>query len=371
MAKLSGYPGVSSRINKQGKVRWTFRRDGKVVYLPGEPHTPAFDDAYQALIEGRVVKKETAQIIAHPRAANPASLTACWLKVRTLSWWGKLDPLTQSNYAHEIEELLDRPVSKGIRLGDGPVIDLKPRHVRDIVDQLSASRARVLMTVLRKMMKEARLQDWIEYDPTYGVELPERESDEGHRAWPPEFCAKYEARWPIGSTPRTVYELARWLGARRSDIALVRNDQQITRIEDGVAQDGFLFVQHKGRRKKGAFAKFHPISDMLAEALAPLDRSTATVLAKPNGDPYSMKSLTSMMSRDWAPAAGVPAGYSLHGLRKAMGGMLVDADATLHESRDVLGHATYKEVARYNKSRDQAQAATRGIRKVVKMVRPG
>jgi hypothetical protein len=370
--KLSDYPGVSSFADRHGKQRWRFRSSGGLrVMIPGEPHTPAFDAAYQAATEGRIKSVKQARIVRHPRAASPHSLLDCWFRVRNLkSWWDMLDPLTRDNYSHEIETFLDSKSPGGGKWGDGPIEDFKPRHVRDIMEKLTPSRARILMTVLRRMMKEAILQEWIEYDPTrVGIDLPKRRNKNGHKAWPPHFCAKFELRWPLGTTARTAYELARWMAVRRSDIALLRHDQMVTKLIDGERVDGFLFVQHKGRNRDGAFEKFHPISEMVAEAIAARPVTGDTVLAKADGSPYNMKSLSSMMRRDWAPAAGIPAGYTLHGLRKAMGGMLADAGATAHQSRDVLGHATMKEVEFYARSRDQAKAATDGMRKVVRLVR--
>jgi hypothetical protein len=366
MAKHPDYPGATS-FELKGRIYWRFRKTGlKPALLPGEPHTAAFDAAYQAAIKGRVVKK--AEVVKHPRAAHPASLNACWLKVKARPKFEKLDVETRKQYARLIEPFLDESLGNGMRKGDGPVAALRPRHVQDALDARTPSNAILLLVVLKKMMKEAIRQEWIEYDPTYGAEPPKSES-EGHAAWPPHVCALFERRWPIGSTARTTYELCRWLGSRRSDAARVRWDQMVTKIVDGEPVDGFLFVQYKGRRRKGAFAKFHPLTPMLAEALEPLDRSTGTVLAKSDGQPYRMTSLSEMMWRRWGPEAGMPRGYTLHGLRKAMGDMLADAGASLHESRDVLGHATYKEVATYNKTRDQAAAAIRGSRKVVKLVR--
>jgi integrase len=364
--KHSDYPGASSFVVK-GNTYWRFRKTGlKPVVLPGQPHTPAFDAAYQAAIEGRTVKK--ADVVKHPRAAHPASLNACWMKVKARPKFDKLDPLTRYQYTYLVEDFLTESID-GMKRGDGPVSDLRPRHIQDYLDRLSPSNSTVLRVVLKKMMKEAIRQEWIEYDPTYSTETVERDNDAGFKAWPPHYCALFEQRWPIGSTPRTAYELARWLGARRSDVALVRWDQMVTKIIDRVPVEGFEFVQFKGRNKKGAFAKFHPISPMLADALAPLDRSTGTVLVNRKGRPMKMASISQAMKQTWAPAAGIPRGFTLHGLRKAMGSMLADAGASLHESRDVLGHATYKEVANYNKGRDQAISATRGNRAIVKLVR--
>jgi integrase len=363
------YPGVSSFIDNRGAIRWRFRKSGmKPVYLPGEPHTKPFDDAWQAATEGRIVKK--AEVIQHPHAAHPHSLNACWRLLRETAKWKKLDWESQLLYDRVIEEYLRKSGDNSMRIGDVAINQFRPRHVAAALDELAdkPSMAKLLLVMLRKLTKVAIIHEWIEYDPTYGIEAPENAS-EGHKAWPSHLCARFEVRWPIGTTPRTAYELARWLGTRRSDVALIRWDQLVTKIIDGEAVEGFDFIQFKGRRRKGVFAKFHPITPMLAEALAPLSRSTETVLAKKNGKPYDMKSLSVMMWKTWAPEAGIPRGYSLHGLRHAMGAMLADAEATAHQSKDVLGHATMAEVDRYSKSRNQARGAVAGSRKVVKLVR--
>jgi integrase len=351
-----------------GKVRWRFRKTGmRAAMLPGEPHTKAFDDAYQAALEGRI--RKTAKVIQHPSAAHPHSLNAAWRLLRGTAKWKKLDRQSQCLYDRVIEDYL-RTSSGGMRIGDVAIDQFRPRHVAAALDELAdkPATAKLLLVMLRKLTKVAIIQEWIEYDPTYGIEAPDNPS-EGHAAWPSHICAKFEARWPIGTTARTAYELARWLGSRRSDVALVRWDQLVTKIIDGEAVNGFDFVQFKGRRRKGRFAKFHPITPMLAEALAPLDRSTETVLAKKNGKPYNMNSLSVMMWKTWTPEAGVPRGYSLHGLRHAMGAMLADAEATAHQSKDVLGHTTMAEVDRYSKARNQARGAVAGSRKVVRLVR--
>jgi integrase len=225
---------------------------------------------------------------------------------------------------------------------------------------------------LKKLMKVAILQEWIEYDPTYGIEPPDTTTD-GHLAWPAHICAKFELRWPIGTQARTAYALALWMGNRRSDIALLRWDQLTTRIiasEDGLRRsvEGFAFIQFKGRNRKGTGEIFIPITPMLAESLAPLPRGTETVLTRQDGQPYNYKSLTAMMWH-WRKAASIEGKYSLHGLRKALGGMLADAEATGHQSKDVLGHRSMAEVDRYSRSRNRAAGSVTGMEKVVKLVR--
>jgi hypothetical protein len=63
MAKASehpDYPSVYPYSDRHGKTRWRFRRSGTDKSLPGEPHSPAFDAAYNAIVEGRPT---TAEII--------------------------------------------------------------------------------------------------------------------------------------------------------------------------------------------------------------------------------------------------------------------------------------------------------------------
>lgn len=366
--KHPGYPGVSSFTDRHGVTRYKFRKTGlKPATIPGQPNTPQFDAAYEAAVFGTVVRK-TAVVIQHPRSAHPASLNACWAKVRLRPKFLKLEPATRTQYSYLIEAWLDEAMDGGGKRGEGPVADLRPRHIQDSLDKMSPSNSIILRLLIKKLTKEARLQDWIEFDPVYGTEPVERDSIP-REAWPHHICALYEKHWPIGTSARTAYELAKWLGTRRSDVALVRWDQLVTKIIDGEPVEGFDFVQFKGRNRKGAFSKFHPISPMLSEALEPLDRSTETVLVTRYGTPYKMNSLGRMMRSFWCPLAGIPGGYTLHGLRFAMGAFLADAGATAHESRDVLGHSTFKEANNYARARDQARTSTAGMRKVVKMVR--
>ncbi|WP_176539241.1 hypothetical protein [Rhizobium sp. M1] len=61
-----------------------------------------------------------------------------------------------------------------------------------------------------------------------------------------------------------------------------------------------------------------PNTPMLLEILAPLDRSKEFVLINAYGNPYSEKSLTGMKAH-WTKMPSVPAGCTLHGLRKTLG----------------------------------------------------
>jgi hypothetical protein len=103
----------------------------------------------------------------------------------------------------------------------------------------------------------------------------------------------FEKRWPIGSTPRLVYELALWLGARRCDLAKLRPED--------IRGDLMVWKQ----RKTGNDIVL-PITRWVAEALAATDLSGPTIVKTQAGEPFSIKSLTGRM-RDWTGSAGLKA----------------------------------------------------------------
>ena len=65
----------------------------------------------------------------------------------------------------------------------------------------------------------------------------------------------------------------------------------------------------------------------------------------------------------------LPSGYSLHGLRHAMGAALVDAGATPYEIMDTLGHADVATGKIYTKERNQARQNIGATEKVTRLVR--
>lgn len=365
--KVPGYPGVISYEDRHGKTRYKFRKTGlQPRTILGEPHTPQFDADYQAAITGGATSA-AAPIRRAAYVAPAGSLDAIWAKLQTRPKWLKLSETTRYQYAYLLENFLDAKNAAGMRRGTGAIADLEPHQIQDHADTLSASNSTIFKMMVRKLYKEAALQPalGLKYDPTTLVTPVERPHGAGRKPWPASLCTQFEKAWNLGTTPRTVYEIARWLGLRVGDIVRLRWDMLVE--QDGV--EGFLFVQHKGRNREGAFESFHPITPMLEMALAHLDRSSGHVILNEHGKPFSDgKILSQRFWQNWGPWANIPKGYTLHGIRKVVGAMLSDAGATLHESRDFLAHATYKEVAVYNKSRDQAKSAIGAARKMTELM---
>lgn len=358
--KHPDYPSVSRMIDRHGKVRWRFRRSGKKdVMLPGEPHSSEFDAAYQQAITGKV-----ANVITHPNSASPRSLKAAYTRLKETREWYDLDDKSKRRYQQTIERVLSIPVGRGV-MGDGPVEELKRNHVKYILDQFrdTPHMERIVLICIRKLVYVAIDEEWIETDPTYNIKRNPK--TDGHKAWPLDVMARYEHYWQIGTRQRTAYALALWLGNRASDICRLKWSNLTTKtiIENGTVREieGFEFVQFKGR--KSGKTLFLPITPMLNEALAPLDRSSEAVLLASHNKPYKDATLTVRMS-EWCAKAGIPAGYTLHGLRKALGVKLAEADASTRQLMETLGHNNIAFAELYSREASQIRLAVQGMDKV-------
>jgi integrase len=362
--KHPDYPHVSLKLHN-GRERWRFRKSGhREFLLPGEPHSPEFDHAYEAAVYGQLIPKP-GQLVRLPGSALPESLRAAYLALKKMDGWERLDNRTKTRDARHIENFLSH-TDGGQPWGDGPVAELRRKHVKAYLETMAETphAARVALKAIRKLIMTAIEEEWIDADPTSTLKYnPPRD---GWPAWTEDMMDAFERRWPVGTPPRTAYALGLWLGNRASDVARLRWDQLKTKTftVDGerLTIDGFEFVQHKGRNKYGR-EMFLPLTPMLAQALAPLDRSTERVLVSRLGRTFSDNGLTQAMI-DWAAKAGIPAGYSMHGLRKALGVKLAEADATTREIMEVLGHASIEHAALYTRDADKKRLAVKGMRKM-------
>ncbi len=355
---MTDYPNASSYLDRHGRRRWRFRRAGRTVPLPGQPGEPAFESAYLAAIEGRPAAT-TAHIVRHPAAAAPQSLRAAWrLVATTVPEWRRLSPSTRARQERIADLFLKSPVAPGTALiwGDVPMADLRRRHLRTLLASMSDTphAARHLLVVIRRMILVAMDHEWIEIDPSYKLQW--RPDYTGWKSWPDDIRARFEARWPIGTTPRLAYALALWLGNRRSDIVS---------LTPSAIDGNCIHIQQKktGRRL------ILEITPMLREVLDATDLSGPTILKTQAGAPFSSKSLTGRMA-DWTRAAGIPPGYTLHGLRKAFGRMLAEGGASTRQIMEALGVSDIQHAELYSRAADQRLLAKEGMEKVVKLIRP-
>jgi integrase len=135
------------------------------------------------------------------------------------------------------------------------------------------------------------------------------------------------------------------LGNRRGDIAALDWDDLVTEeieLFDGSLEliEAFDFRQKKNRNRHGGKEIFIPVVDKLAAALESLDRlKGGTVLKNAYGRPFSEKSLTGMMQH-WTRQAGIPNGYTLHGLRRTFGTYLAECNVQARAIMEAMGHSS-------------------------------
>jgi len=160
----------------------------------------------------------------------------------------------------------------------------------------------------------------------------------------------YEERWPLGTTPRTVYALALYFGHRRSDVANVKwSDLEIA--AGNVVQ------------KKTGKALWIPMHPKLAASLEAVERRGEFVVLTQYRQPFSPKAL-GMRMQEWTKLAGLTTGHTLHGLRKTLGKMLAEAGATTRELMAILGHDDIAHAELYTREAEQKKLARAGIRKL-------
>lgn len=346
------YPFASSYQDRHGKTRWRFRRKGKTITLP-DPTDAGFNEAYSAAVEGRAPRK--AEVRKLPTAAEPKSLRAAFRILTTNTpEWKALDPETRRSQTLIAERFLRSAVVDGepLTYGEVAVADLQRRHIKAILAKRSKTphAAAHLLRLIRKLTGVALDEEWIEYDPTYRISY--RPAYKGWKAWPADALAKFEARWPVGTTPRTAYALARWFGHRRSDVARVKWDH--------LESDAGSVTQ-----KKTGKTLWLPMHDELRAALEATERRGEYVLLTQYREPFSPKAL-GMRMQGWTKAAGIAPGHTLHGLRKTLGAHLAEEGATTRQIMAILGHDDIQHAELYTREAEQKTLAAEGMRKLSK-----
>lgn len=243
--------------------------------------------------------------------------------------------------------------------GEVALEQLKRKHVKALLAERSDTphAAAHLLRVIRKLIGVGLDQEWIENDPTYRLKY--RPAYKGWKAWPDDMLDRFEAHWPIGSTPRLIYSLALYFGHRRSDVSKVRPRDLLEASANVVQQ----------KTGKALVLPIHPnLADVLA-AVPDLEAREFVALTA-WGKPFSPKGLTVRM-RDWTKAAGLPPGYTLHGLRKTLGKALAEHEATTRQLMGVLGHDNIAHAELYSRDAEQVRLAADGMLKLVNWRRKG
>ncbi len=317
---------------RTGKTYVAFRKRGhKTVPLPQPIGSDEFWHAYKAALAGKV---EIGADLRSPVGSVSAAVAAYY----TSHPWAALSDGTRAMRRAIFERFRER-------YGQWPLRQLNENFLTAYLESLRPHAARNHLKALRGLLQHAK------HDVTRGIKAPKAKSIK-HLSWPAEMMAQYEAHHPIGSKPRLAFALARHTGAGRSEIARL-GPQHIVDDEITIA-----------RQKTGVTATItmHPELCAVIKATTPIGLST--FLITKTGKPYAPNDLSDEF-RQWCDQAGIPAEYTLHGLRHSMGDKLAENDATPNEIASVLGHAGARSALHYTQGADRKRMARKAMARVI------
>lgn len=303
-------PHLHREITRHGRVVWFYREGhGPRTRITAEFGTEAFRAQYEAATRGE-----------RPETGKPKPHTLAWLiaRYRESSAWAALSKATQRQreniFAHVIKSAGHEPYSRITKMVIAAGIDRR----RD-----KASAGKHFLQSMRGLFQWAVEADHAESDPTQGLKV-KRKRTEGFAVWPEEWCAKYEARWPVGTRERVWYEIIYCTGLRRGDAVRVGRPH----VKNG---KGMI------RASKNGETAYFLVSDRLQAVLDAGPTGELTWIAGAGGQPLTKESFGNYF-REACRAAGVPG--SAHGIRKTRATIEAESGASCARLDALFGWKT-------------------------------
>jgi integrase len=329
------FPGVTRAVDRHGKVRWRFRRKGKVdVYLPGAYGSAEFRAAYEAAIEG----------VKTPALRSTANYgTLAWLIEQYLrsAKYLNLSEARKSSIRRELDWLRTEA-------GKYHIARLTALHVEALMGRKSGpTAANTVKKNLSMLFNFAIKHDLAEQKNNPARHADRRkENPDGYHTWTDSEIGQFLAHHGPGTKARLAALLILNTGAARQD--LVRLGWQNIRA-------GRISYQ---RHKTGVGGDYEILPD-LAQEIETLPTGQMLFLTHQRGRPYTVESFGNWF-KDQCRAAGLPH-CSAHGLRKGQATRIADAGAGELEIMSFLAHATPKEGATYVKKANRAKLADKAL----------
>lgn len=328
--------------DRHGRTRRYFRRAGfQRIALPGAPGSDEFMESYQAALKGGV----TATREVGASRTKPGTVDALVVRFYRSARFAGLAESTQATYRGELERFRQLHGSKRVALlGRDPIR-------RMIEAKISTPAAANNFLRRLRLLLDFAIEEGLRSDnPAIGVRGV-RYSSDGHEPWMPEHIEAFRERHPLGTRARLAMELLYNTAQRRSDV--VNMGPQHVRA-------GVLSLRQQKTRAHVDI----PVLPELQAAIDATDVNHLTFLVTEMGQPFSAPGFGNWF-RDMCGLAGLPKGYSAHGLRKAAATRLADAGCSDHEIAAWGGWKTLKEVQRYTATANRKKLAQSGAAKLI------
>jgi site-specific recombinase XerD len=327
-------PYVHSYRDRHGRLRHYLRRAGhRKVPLPADLHSPEFLAAYQD-----AMARPAASRISIGAARHAPDSVARWVALYLESaTFAALAPDTRRTRRNILERFR-------VRHGDKRATMLRQGDIERIIGSLSPVVARNFLKALRPWLKWCAAQGLRGDNPAADVERPAVRST-GYNTWPEEHIVAFRARHPLGTTARLALELLVSTGAARADVV---------RLGRQHVQGGILSFR---RHKTGVLVEI-PVLPEIAAILAALPQRNGqlTYLLNEYGRPFSDAGFGNWF-RERCNEAGIPVGYSAHGIRKYAATLRANRGATAHELMAWFGWLSIREAERYTRNAERRRLA--------------
>jgi integrase len=331
---------VHAFIDRHGKARYYFRRNGKRTPLPGSLGSKEFMDAYAACLAEQPAKS--------PRrpAAVPGTFAAVAISYYGSPAYRDLAASSKANYRRVIDGFLQEH-------GHRRVDQIRREHIDAIIGKMANKPGAgiVLLKRIRTLVRYAIAIKWLRHDPTLGA--TSYRSKEFH-TWTEKELVQFEARWPEGSRQRLAYALLLYTGQRGSDVYRMSYAH--------IDGDTIEVAQQKTGQENSDEKLVIPIHRNLRRELALAKREHVVILTTAFGQPFSLKGFGNFVS-DAIQAAELPTRCKAHGLRKAAARRLAEAGCTAKQIQAITGHKSLEEVERYTRKADQMHLARQAVAK--------
>lgn len=331
-------PFVSVFVDRHGKERFRYRRNGYSEYLP-HPSSAEYRQAYET------ANLKALGSLPITQRAKPGSVSDLLSRFYSSLGFAQGSADWQKTRKRVLEGFREE-------YGDDPVSAFRPKDIDVIVAGKLAKQkigkrttggthaALRLREQLEQFFDFAVRQEWRADNPVSKSEVVKHKK-KGFHEWDEAEIAQFRDFWPLGSKPRLALELVLWTGKRRSDA------HRAAPPKGG----RIAFVAKKTDKKQDL-----PVAPQLQKAIDAMPAvGLTTLLVTDYGKPFSVGGFGNWF-RDKCDKAGLPQ-CSLHGLRKALARRAADVGASQQEIKALGQWAGDREVAIYVAGANQKKLA--------------
>jgi hypothetical protein len=341
-------------VDRYGKRRCYYRRDGRTVAITADPIRQAglFRKQYEAARDGTAMPDED---------EGPAP---SGYKIGT---WNRAidDYLDTAKYAEKADNTkkayrefigLLRATCGDEMMRKTPAWAIFKLH-DNVVKSGRKAQANTFLSVLAAVVKIGRLRGWVKDDLLGGLDHQEIESN-SHRPYSDDEVAMWRAAYPVGTMARAAFEFAYQFALSRAELIVLSPAHitdgvlWITRMKTGTPQTANVFADPVMADVLAAFADDGAVVDLQG-------RSPLPFLRNQYGKPFQSSTFGKQWRR-WAIDAGLPADFTIHAARSTFVTDAMDTGVANQDAMKVTGHLDERVFTRvYGKKHNKTRAAVR------------